>query len=231
VHIRLMHHQLTPVEDVPAMADEPAATHSLVMKVTSPWAKYGDTNKVWSTRWCLSGSNLTEASEIQALVQALWAIIGQFGNIVTQAPFQSYLSEALYYHSGSTINFWNAAYTPSGESWCEISDAGWNSPTSGSDQQLEVCALLTARMGTNSKGRAYYLRKFMHCVPAANGGTTICGVNTAGETALATLSSGFGANDYVIVDPKNGDAPITGWSFRNALYTRQLRKSPKSSKA
>lgn len=190
---------------------EPTTYARMTLKMTTPFAKYGETKHIWSVKFALSGSTLGTADEAEAVALGLWNPIKKLTSGSTN------LLGWLYYGTGDTVNLFNKTY----EDGTYVGD--WAAYEDATDpQQLEVCALLRCPVGVNSKGRTKYLFKHVHDC----GGTSTAGVLAAisdPSAVLAEYDSGAGSELLVPVDPTTG---VQGgpWQIMSAMYTRQLRR-------
>lgn len=191
------------------MAD-PDNFQRVILKFFSPFARK-DALQEWQLKFSLSGGGIDNFDDAEATALALAA------PVLTLTSGDTYLGGWLHYPPGSNTNDWQAVY----DSTAHPGTAGaYTTLGDGNIQQLEVCALLHAVVGTSSKGRAVYLQKHIHDV---YGSDTNVGQLLANTADFSTWSTGVGPDDLVTVSPTTG-AASDAWEIHGALYTRQLRK-------
>lgn len=195
------------------MAD-PTTYNRMVLKLVSPFAKYDETEHIWSVKFSLSGAEITDESDAEATALDLWAPIAMLNQPATS------LIGWLYYAPGSSVNKYQATYDAGVKPGTAAAYTGANYV-----QQLEVCGLARCPVGVNSKGRAKYLFKHIHDVSGDDTGGMFAPIES-GETILHNWNAGCGPDELVPVDPTTG---VQGgpWTLQEALYTRQLRRGQK----
>lgn len=196
------------------MAD-PDTYNRIVLKLATPFTKYGETEHIWSLKFSLSGAEITDESDAEATANGLCEAV-----LALTTSDTSWVGW-LYYAPGSEVNKYNGSFDPGVHPGTR---SAYSADTYNS-QQAEVIALLRCPVGVNSKGRTKYLFKHIHDVSG----------NAPGELAaltdptalLANWNNGAGPDSLVPVDPTTG---VQGgpWSIQNALYTRQLRRGTKA---
>lgn len=194
---------------------DPTTYHRIVVKFASPFPRKGTTAQEWTLKFSLSGAALTSSSDAETTAHDLAQIALNFASSAT-----SYIGWR-YYPAGSSVNSYAGDYAIG--LYPGTRYAYSDSSEGGDVQQLEVCCLAHCYVKQNRKGRPVYLMKHLHDVKGDGAG------NIAGlaATPFGKWNTGCGPEELVPVDPTTGQSG-TGWGARTALYTRQLRRGPKS---
>lgn len=188
---------------------------AITLKFSSPWNKPNRSEQIWSQKFHLSGEAIGSQAEAEEAALGLAACILPFNQSIT------YLSGWLYYPAGATINTYQATYDSGDHPGTYTAYVDSDPPIS----MLEVCALLRAPFGVNSKGRAKYLYKYVHNVAAsgsgATGGDSLADLVT--PWCFAALDTGIDSANRIPVAP-DGTVPTDNWIVHPWLVTRQLRR-------
>ena len=187
------------------------------LTLNSPWNHNGKTNEDWSVMFSLSGATNLLATEMEPTAIDLFDPIKQLGWT------GCYLKSWSFYPIQGTKATGFKTYVSSDH---PCSGAAFSS--AAEYQQLEVCFLAHAQVGTSATGKPKYLRKWIHGARSDGSGNTkkpyAAGVTDA--TVLDKWISGSGPRLLVPVSPSDGTQGA-GWVVDTKLYTHQLRKGHK----
>ena len=152
------------------------------------------------------------------------------------APWQSSgikVVGARYYDGQNSAPVYEVTYNTESPapSTLEATEAAWTSEATGYYLPLEVCALLYAQVGFNSKSKPVYIRKYLRGIPPdalgeVAGASQWIGPTSAGTAALAAMSNGSWYNGRIYISPSAGQ-PMTGWSLDPYCSNHQVPRGKK----
>jgi hypothetical protein len=186
------------------------------LRMNSPWNYANELTKTWSLLFSMSGAVDCPAADQEATALDLWEPVASLATSAT------WLAGWDHYPIGSSTHDNSKSYVSN-----EHVANGSGTEQGNNRQQLEVAFLAFCPVGTSSKGRPTYLRKWIHdCM-----GT----VSDPNEAAIASEGTGVifdkwdhgcGPHNLVPVSPTTG---VQGgpWGIEPHLFTHQLRRSPK----
>jgi hypothetical protein len=200
------------------MADS-TAFHRFVLQTTSPWNLPGQTDHKWHNKFSVSGTIEMNAADAEATAIALWDPIRR---VTTPKSSLTYWS---YYPSGTNVAL-HAGVPAAGAT---VGDSSGYASVSDPEQQLEVTIVARCPVGTNSRGKEVYLRKWIHDVRSSPGDPNSHGGFTDEAVILGNWTTGSGPHAVVPIDPTSGN-PGGPWTIETHLYTHQLRRGPRKKK-
>ncbi len=118
-----------------------------------------------------------------------------------------------YYNGTSSAPVFEADYDPGAPPAALVPTCTGFSATDADGLPLEVCVMLEARVGTSSKGKPVFCRKYLRGAPrngiAEGGGWSFS--STAAASA-STMGDGSWYNSITYASPKGATADSNGWS-------------------
>jgi hypothetical protein len=187
----------------------------IVLRMESPWNLGTATSHEWSVKFSLSGASGLPGGSQEATALDLWQPIAAITSAHTSLVGWDHYPNESSTHDGNAI-YPIGTHVGTAQAWT----------VGQANQQLEVCLLAICPVGTSSKGRPVYLRKWIHDVQNSAGDLNAHGTLANAATLFDKWNHGAGPSLLVPVSPTTG---VQGgpWTVEQHLYTHQLRRSPK----
>lgn len=192
------------------------AFQEFVLTFTSPWNLAAKTSEEWSQSFYVTGTQTHSDTDAEAAGLAL------AGPALALASPRTSLTKITYYPSQSLVSTFNKVYTPGSHP----GTASYIATEDLCEQQLEVTAVAHCPIGTNTRGKEIYLRKYFHDVSTKTGDPNTVGDLITPATVLAPFNTGAGPHLVRPCSPSSGAAGAS-WVFEPHAYTHQLRKGKK----
>lgn len=151
-------------------------------------------------------------------------------------PFQSSgikVVGARYYDGQNSAPVWETTYTTEdpAPTALEATEKAWASSASGYYLPLEVCALLYALVGYNSKSKPVYCRKYLRGIPAqalgeVAGAEQWIGPTADGLAAIAAMGNGSWYGGRYYISPSAQQA-VTTWDLDPYCSNHQVPRGKK----
>jgi hypothetical protein len=209
---------------------------NFVIDFKSPWR---GTIHTWSITSSHSGSSFTTSADMIAFLQSVFEVIRTF---ISASDALTFVSGVKYYNGSASsplyeLTFANeaaaaaAGYALGGGA---VSASQGEAFTGGTSTQLmsglECCTILQAPVGLSSTGKPVFLKKFIHCAPAATGDSDLVPFSSGAGGFAATLGNGglYGSRVLISATGKQGAwAPYA--YFGNHQMLRRRKKATSTS--
>lgn len=172
---------------------------NFVMEFTSQWR--GGPH-VWSIASSHSGTSFTSATDQKAFLISVYQTIRLY---ISASDSTTYISGLKYYDGINSVPLYEEFFANETEAATYGVPLGGQSVTANQGEAfvgsetvqmtsgLETCTMLTAPVGLSSKGKPVFLKKYIHCAPAAQVGSTVDGPDYASGGAAYAANLGNGS--------------------------------------
>lgn len=208
-----------------------------VHEFTSPWRGSGH---VWRLTANHSGTSFTTDPNRISWLQSLF---GQFLLFISPQDTATFCSGVKYYDGETSVPLYEATFVNEaaaaaagyalGGSTVTANQGEAYSEAEAGDQRsgLESCCVLLAPVGTNSKGKPVFMRKYIHAVPGTTGQTNELPFNDLAQGYAAALGNGslYGSRVLCSASGAQGDWSADLYYGNHQLYRRAKKKTSLSS--
>lgn len=189
------------------------------LRYNAPWRGI---TKTWSCQFNYSGILLSTPQQL-AFAQAVHNdVLSQFFSKQAASQFLSGWSS---YDGTNSAEVQGEDYGDAAESlaagWNGVGDYGgaYISADDVAVSGLESCAVLLAPLGLNSKGKPYFMRKFIHGCPGSQNGHDDLPLAAGAAAIAAKLGDGSLPGTRVLCTDKGGQGT---WSAQSFIGNHQL---------
>lgn len=203
---------------------------NITLRYSAPWR---GTTKVWSSTMNISGTT-PGPEDFLNIAQAIHnRVISAFFSAGASAQ---YLSSYSLYDGQNSAELQGADYASAADSitagWNGVTDYGTAYSVSGGEPMvsgLETCVVLKAPLGLNSKGKPYFLRKYIHGVPPMTGDSDNAPFVSSAQTIAGYLSDGSLPLNRVICSEKGAQGAFGAQAFFGNHKLFRAYNKPKGS--
>lgn len=208
---------------------------NFVMEFTSQWR--GGPH-VWTIASSHSGTSFTSTTDQKAFLISVYQTIRQF---ISASDSTTYISGLKYYDGINSVPLYEEFFANETEAATYGVPLGGQSVTANQGEAfvgsetvqmtsgLETCTMLTAPVGLSSKGKPVFLKKFIHCAPAAQVGSTVDGpdLSSSANTFAAYLGNGllYGSRVFCSASGKQGTWTVSPYFGNHQMPRRSKKKT------